>query len=189
LTKKKEDRRSSAEIVEGKGKEELEVKIAELQAELEREKAQAEENLKHWQRTQADFSNFRKRVDQEKQELTKFANSVLILKLLAVLDDFDRALESVPPELRGFTWLDGIVLVERKLRAILEQEGLTPMEVVGKDFDPLYHEAVMHEETADHEDGKIISELQKGYMLGNKVLRPALVKVANNKGREEKELE
>ncbi|MBI3286855.1 MAG: nucleotide exchange factor GrpE, partial [Chloroflexi bacterium] len=96
------------------------------------------------------------------------------------LDDFDRALASLPAELRGMTWLEGIFLIQRKLQLVLEQEGVQPLQVVGQPFDPNLHEAVIHEETSQHPDGHIIAEIQKGYKLGDRVLRPALVKVAKN---------
>jgi len=108
-----------------------------------------------------------------------FANAVLLSRLLAVLDDFDRALDTVPPDTHE-AWVDGIRLVERKLRGLLEAEGVTPIEAVGKPFDPNLHEAVVHEDTADHPDNTVIDEVQRGYLLRDRVLRPALVRVANN---------
>jgi len=104
---------------------------------------------------------------------------VLISKLLSVLDDFDRALASVPEDAHE-GWVDGIRLVERKLRTVLDSEGVTPIEAVGQPFDPNLHEAVVHEETSDYPDNLVIDEVQRGYRLGERVLRPALVRVANN---------
>ena len=108
-----------------------------------------------------------------------FANARLIGKLLAVLEYFDRALDNVPPDTDD-AWVEGVRLVERKLRNVLEAEGVTPIEAVGQPFDPNVHEAVVHEETADYPDNHVIDELQRGYRLHDRVLRPALVKVANN---------
>ncbi len=108
-----------------------------------------------------------------------FANALLIGKLLAVLDDFDRALDNVPPDTDD-CWVEGVRLVERKLRNVLEAEGVTPIEAIGQPFDPNLHEAVVHEETADFPDNHVIDELQRGYRLHDRVLRPALVRVANN---------
>jgi len=102
---------------------------------------------------------------------------LLVTRLLPVLDDFDRARISLPPNLSGLTWIQGLFLIERKLKAILEQEGLAAMEVEGKDFDPLEHEAVLYEETDEGQVGKVIGELQRGYKMHDRVLRPALVKV------------
>jgi len=98
---------------------------------------------------------------------------------LSVLDDFDRALDTVPPDTHE-AWVEGIRLVERKLRGLLESEGVTPIEAVGKPFDPNHHEAVVHEDTAAYPDNTVIDEVQRGYLLHERVLRPALVRVANN---------
>jgi molecular chaperone GrpE len=141
-------------------------------------KQRAEEHLRDLQRLAAEFSNYRKRVDAEKEEVVRYANGVLIGRLLTVLDSFDRALESLPAELQHFSWVDGIWLVERQMRAILEAEGLVPIGAVGKPFDPFEHEAVMYDETDTVPDGTVVGELQKGYKLHDRVIRPALVKVA-----------
>lgn len=151
-----------------------------LREALGKEKARAEEYLDQWRRERAEFSNFKKRMDKEREEVVKFANSLLVAKLLPVLDDFDRALATLPPELRDFTWVDGIYLIQRKVQMILEQEGLTAFGQVGEKFDPNLHEAVIHEETDAQSDGHITAVVQKGYRLGDRVLRPALVKVAKN---------
>jgi molecular chaperone GrpE len=155
--------------------------LADLKQELEKARAQATEYLDGWQRARAELTNYRKRVEKDQAEFGKVANSVLITRLLPVLDDFQRAFQTLPPNLRGLTWIDGIALIERKLNAILEAEGLTPIDAVGQPFDPAIHEAVMSEESAGQEDGQIIAEFQKGYKLHDRVLRPAMVKVAKNR--------
>jgi molecular chaperone GrpE len=104
---------------------------------------------------------------------------LLIGKLLSVLDDFDRALESVPADAHD-AWIEGVQLVERKLRGVLESEGVTPIDAIGQPFDPNLHEAVAHEQTTDHADNSVIGVVQRGYMLHDRVLRPSLVRVANN---------
>ncbi len=111
---------------------------------LEQERAKSAEYLDNWRRAAADLSNYRKRSEKESGEMAKFANSVLISRLLPVLDDFDRAFHTVPEELRDLTWVDGVQLISRKLRAVLDAEGLKPIEAVGKPFDPNFHEAVIH---------------------------------------------
>ena len=140
---------------------------------------QSEEHLRNWQRSAADFSNYKRRTDDERSTTAQFANAMLIGKLLTVLDDFDRALENVPDEAHE-SWVEGVRLVDRKLRAVLEAEGITPIEALGLPFDPNVAEAVVHEETADHPDNEVIGELQRGYRLHDRVIRPALVRVANN---------
>jgi molecular chaperone GrpE len=152
-----------------------------LRQELEKAKAQAAEYLDGWQRARAEFANYKKRNDQERQELFKLANTTLITRLLPIFDDFERAFQTLPRSLLNFTWIDGVALIYRKLQAILEAEGLTLMETEGQSFDPLLHEAVTYEESAEHEEGQVIGEAQKGYKLGDRVLRPALVRVAKGK--------
>ena len=158
---------------------ELAERIEELERELGETRAKAEEHLYNWQRSAADFSNYKRRTDDERSQLGQFSNAILIGKLLAVLDDFDRALESVPAEAHD-PWIEGVKLVERKLRGVLESEGVTPIDAVGQPFDPNLHEAVAHEDTADHPDNQVIGELQRGYRLHDRVIRPSLVRVANN---------
>lgn len=158
---------------------ELLERIGELERELEAARGRAEENLRNWQRSAADFANYRRRTDEERVAVAQLGMAALLLRLLAVLDDFDRALDSVPPDAHE-SWVEGIRLVERKLRGILEAEGVTPIEAVGQPFDPNLHEAVVHTETTEHPDNTVIDEVQRGYRLGDRVLRPALVSVANN---------
>jgi molecular chaperone GrpE len=146
-------------------------------ARFKAEQAKADDYFAKWQRAAADLANMRRRHEQERQEYMKQANAMLIAELLPVLDSFDRALASMPPDLRELTWIDGIVLVERQLRMVLERAGLTPIEAEGKPFNPTEHEALLHEESDKPED-TVIGELQKGYKLHDRVLRPALVKVA-----------
>jgi molecular chaperone GrpE len=163
----------------GPSRNELIAKIEELRDDLEHARAEADENLRSWQRATADFSNYRRRIDDEREGTAAFANAILISKLLSVVDDFDRALATVPPDVHE-GWLDGIRLVERKLQSTLEAEGVTPIEALGQPFDPNLHEAVVHEETTAYPDNQVIGELQRGYRLHDRVLRPALVRVANN---------
>lgn len=147
-----------------------------LRRQLEDLVADKEQQLAAWQRTQADFANYRRRTEQERSELVRTAESGLIRELLPVLDDMERALNGLPVELRGLTWVEGILFIERKLRAILELHGLKPIEALGKEFDPYEHEAVIR----DGEPGEatvVTGELQKGYRLHDRVLRPTLVRV------------
>ncbi len=155
--------------------------VAELKKLLTEERARGAEYLDNWRRAAADFSNYKKRQEKDTGEMTKFANSMLIARLLPVLDDFDRAFQTLPENLRGLTWIDGMMLISRKMSAALEAEGLKPIDALNKPFDPNLHEAVIHEETDQHEDGIVIAELQKGYKLNERVLRPTMVKVAKQK--------
>ena len=168
-----------AEAIKTPSRTELAERILKLERELEQVRTKGEEHLYNWQRSAADFANYKRRTEEERAVIGQFSNAVLIGKVLAVLDDFDRALESVPPDAHD-AWIEGVKLVERKLRGVLESEGVTPIEAIGQPFDPNIHEAVVHEDTADHPDNEVIDELQRGYRLHDRVLRPSLVRVANN---------
>ena len=150
-----------------------------LKKQLDDEEKKAADNMAGWQRAAADFSNYRKRTDQERNDLIKFGNAGLILKILPVLDDFERAVATMPNgKLCELTWVDGILLIQRKLQAILEAEGLRPIAALGADFDPSKHDAVLQEQVADAcQDGKVLAELQKGYVLNDRIIRPTMVKV------------
>jgi molecular chaperone GrpE len=163
----------------GPSRAELIEKLEDMQRVLDETREQSDEHLRGMQRAAADFANYRRRVDEEREGLSQFTNALLIGKLLTVLDDFDRALENVPAETHE-GWVDGVRLVERKLRGLLEAEGVTQIEALGQPFDPNLHEAVVYEETADQPDNQVIGELQRGYRLRDRVLRPSLVRVANN---------
>lgn len=149
---------------------------------LEEEKEKAEKYLANWQRAEADLINLKRRTEQQRTEVANFANAMLILNLLPVLDDLERALESVSAKLAGLSWVDGIRIIYRKLQAVLEAQGLSAIEAEGKDFDPNFHEAIIY---GDGEEGKVVEELQKGYKLRDRVIRPTMVKVG--KGKESSE--
>jgi molecular chaperone GrpE len=168
-----------AEAITTPSRSELLEQLQEAEHELALAMERADQNLSNWQRAAADFSNYRRRMEEERAAAGQFANAVLLGRLLAVLDDYDRALDNVPPDTHD-AWVEGIRLVERKLRNVLESEGVRPIEAIGKPFDPNLHEAVVHEDTTEHPDNTVIDEVQRGYLLHDRVLRPALVRVANN---------
>ncbi len=151
-----------------------------LKQALAEEKEKAEGYLANWQRTQADFINYKRRSEQEKEEIGKFVNATLMLSLIPILDDCERALASVPSRLANHSWVDGIRLIERKLRTSLEAQGLSQIKAQGEPFDPNLHEAVRH---GKGEEGIVIEELQKGYKLHDRVIHPTMVVVGN--GEEE----
>lgn len=150
-----------------------------LRNELSQWQAKANEYLEGWQRTRADFSNFKKRVERDQAQVYQNAAANVILKFLEVLDDLERALKNRPQQGDGAAWADGIELIYRKFSAILEAEGVTPIEAEGQTFDPLLHEAVTREENTGLESGQIIEVVKQGYRLGERVLRPAQVRVAS----------
>lgn len=150
------------------------------QSRLEEEKAKAERNLANWQRAEADLANFKRRTEQERADLTRFANAALIRKIVPILDDFERAIGTIPADAQSQGWVEGIKLIDRKLQTILEQEGVTVIDALGKEFDPHVHEAVMREE-GEGETDVVVQEFQKGYRLHDRVLRPTIVKVGRQK--------
>jgi len=168
-----------ADAVRTPTRSELMERLEEALRELELARNSSEEHLRNWQRSAADFSNYKRRTEEERGALAQFSTALLIGKLLAVLDDFDRALDNVPADAHE-AWVEGVLLVERKLRGVLENEGVTAIEAVGRPFDPNVAEAVVHEDTTDYPDNQVIGELQRGYRLHDRVIRPALVRVANN---------
>ena len=147
-----------------------------LKQALAEEKKKAEDYLASWQRAQADFINYKRRTEEERQDFNRFANANLILGLLPALGDLERALSSMPLKLARNKWGEGIRLVERKFKTSLEGQGLTPIKALGEPFDPNFHEAIRQDKG---KEGIVIEEFQKGYMLGDKVLRPAKVVVGN----------
>jgi len=158
--------------------------VAEEDVEALKEKV--ENYLANWQRAQADFINYKRRAEQEKEEISKFANSILMLNLLPILDDLERAFVSIPPRLAELSWVDGVRLIERKLWATLEAQGLSPIKALGEPFDPKLHEAAMH---SKGKEGIVIEELQRGYRLHDRVIRPAMVVGGNGEEEEEEKKE
>jgi molecular chaperone GrpE len=149
-----------------------------LEQQLEAERARAAEYLENWRRSHADFINYRRRTDNERADMATFATAALLGKILPLLDDFDLALAHLPDEAKGSPWIEGITIIQRKLRRLLEQEGVTPIEALGQPFDPNIHEAVIKDDGAS-EPYVVMAELRKGYRLRDRVLRPTLVRVGN----------
>jgi molecular chaperone GrpE len=154
-----------------------ELSADQLLAELEACRKEAGETFSRYQRLAADFENFKRRTRQDMVERTQYANEELLRKLLPLLDNFRRAIEHAPANVDQ-RWFDGIKLVARQFEATLEAQGLSLIPAVGEKFDPSQHEAIGSQETDDHEEGTIVEEMQPGYRLHEKVLRPTLVKVA-----------
>jgi molecular chaperone GrpE len=164
---------------------ETEGQAADQQAAASTGDERAEELTNDLKRMAADFANYRKRNEAERSEFAKFAKADLISRILDVLDGFDRALATIPEELKGTPWVEGMWLLERKLRGILESEGLKPVDSLGQQFDPYQHEAVAHV-PSDQPEGTVITEHQKAYRLHEKLIRPALVTVSSGSEGKEK---
>ena len=154
--------------------------LDELRAQLQTTEQEAAENKAGWQRTAADFSNYRRRTELDRELNLGLANEALLSKLLTIVDDFDRAVTQMPEELREHSWTEGIAAIDRKLRQLLDSEGLTPIDAQGQQFDPHQHEAVVQEETNRFPEGTVTAEFQRGYRLRDRVLRPAMVAVAKS---------
>ncbi len=157
-----------------------EEEIAELRKQLDEALAKANEYLNGWQRERAEFINYKKRIEREQSQggMNAFGNA--IRRYLDIADDLARALKDKnrPTESNGLIWADGIDLIYRKLVAAFESDGVKMIDTKGQFFDPSKHEAISHEDSAEHESGQIIDVVQPGYTLGERVIRPARVRVA-----------
>jgi molecular chaperone GrpE len=139
---------------------------------------QARDYFEGWQRERADFSNYKKRAERDLMTMRFNAKVDTLKSLVPMLDDFERAMDNLPEELAEQPWLDGISAIQRKFNKILEDEGIQTIDPVGELFDPTIHEAIGQDADTDIESGHITATLQKGYICGDRVLRPALVRVA-----------
>jgi len=157
------------------GEEQPDDPVARQLAELTK---QAEENYNRYLRVQADFDNYRRRTQREKEELVQYASQKLVGQLLPVLDNFERAMQVGAESEEQQSFYKGMDMIRRQLLQVLEGEGLRIMEAVGVPFDPELHQAVMRVESEEHEEGIVVEVLQNGYWLKDKVLRPAMVKVS-----------
>ncbi len=186
----KEVNKTKAEIAEGEIVEETRDEVAgnenaisqeayaELAQELQQSQTQAKDYFEGWQRERADFANYKRRIERDQKTMSQNITSDVIKKYLTVVDDMERALKNRPVEGPASAWAEGIELILRKLYNILEGEGIKRIEAEKEEFDPNRHEAISYEPSPDHEGGQIIEVVQQGYMLGDRVIRPALVRVA-----------
>lgn len=152
---------------------------ANLEQQLELARQEAAKNLDGWQRALAELANFKRRQEDQQRLQRDMIKADVLQGVISTLDDLDLAFQNVPQQLDGqlVGWVEGFRLVQRKLDKILDDQKVSPIDTGGQ-FDPNLHEAVSHEESPDHEEGHIIAELRKGYQIGNRVIRPALVRVA-----------
>jgi molecular chaperone GrpE len=158
--------------------------VSDLQEQIGAERTRADDLKQQVLRAQADFANYRRRIEQEREQQSRLASWAVVRDIVPILDNIDLTLANMPEEVRGLPWTSGLLLVDRQLRATLEKQGLKPIEIepVGTLFNPTLHEAIMHEESSTHADNEIIAELRRGYLLHDKVVRPTLVKVAKHVG-------
>lgn len=152
--------------------------LQQLEQELEKAQAQGREYFEGWQRERADFSNYKRRVERDQQMLGQSLKIDVIKKYLSVVDDLERALKARPTEGPAAAWSNGIELIYRKLTSMLEAEGVLRIPAETEEFNPSRHEAISYEDSPDHASNEIIEVVQQGYTLGDRVIRPALVRVA-----------
>lgn len=152
--------------------------IETLREEIDILKQQSNEYLDGWQRERAEFANYKKRRDKESQQLKDNLTGNITRKYIEIVDDLERALQNQPEDGEGASWAEGIELVYRKFLSALESEGVLPMQVDGAQFDPNMHEAISQEPSNEFESGQVIEVLRNGYMIGERVLRPASVRIA-----------
>jgi molecular chaperone GrpE len=145
---------------------------------LEAALLERDEQIAAHQRTAADFANFRRRTAEEREREAGLASETLLLKTLAVLDDLDRALASLPESLKSEPWVEGIAAIHRKLLAVMESEAARPYESIGQPFDPREHEAVAQVPGSGKPPGEVLQEHRKGWKIRDRILRPAVVSVA-----------
>lgn len=164
--------------MEGTPEEQIPAELQALQQALEASQTKAAEYLDGWQRARAEFANYKKRIERDQAQTYQNAVGSVVKRYLAVVDDLERALQTRPQEGEGAAWSAGIELIYRKMLAALDADGVKVMQAEGQMFDPLLHEAVMQEASPAHQSGQVIEVLQKGYVVGDRVLRPAMVRVA-----------
>jgi molecular chaperone GrpE len=164
-----------ADVEEESSEEET---LEELREKIEEYEAEIEELLDKYRRKAAAFSNYRKRQQRERELESIRLRTEVLGELLPIVDDFRRALQSVPDRVRDKEWLEGITLIQRKLERLLDKYEVTPIEALGEPFDPNYHSALLQAESEEYPAGTVMEEVEKGYLVGDKVLRPAMVKVS-----------
>lgn len=154
-----------------------ELSVEQLRQKLEEEQKKSAEYLDSWQRSRADFVNLKRRTEIERNNLSAEARERIILKILPIVDDFERALQTLPEDLKNAPWISGVTLIEKKLKTLLDQEGIAEIPAEGQEFDPRFHDAVQRDEESEGEKDVVAAVYQKGYKLGDRVIRPAVVKV------------
>jgi molecular chaperone GrpE len=162
-------------VAESENTEQLSAEIEALKIKLAEAESKTSEYRDSWMRSQADFQNYKKRLERDNELTYVSMKGDIIKKVLPVLDDLERALQNRPAE---NSWASGIELIARKLQNLLESEGIKRIEAEGAEFDPKFHEAISHESADGVKSGFVIAVVQNGYMLGERVIRPALVRVA-----------
>jgi molecular chaperone GrpE len=155
------------------------VEIAKLEEERDEARGLAREYLDGWQRSVAEFANYKKRIERDREQIQQTLAGTIVKRYLEVVDDLERAFKTRPNDGEGAAWADGIELVYRKLLVILDSQDVKPIDALGQPFDPNRHEAIGHMESSVYPSGHIAEVIQNGYLIGDRVLRPALVRIVN----------
>ena len=163
--------------------------LANLKAEYEAYKAESEERHDQMLRTIAEFDNSRKRAEREKEESLKYALESFVKELIPTIDSIERAIQSTKESQDFDALVEGVEMIHKGFLSAFEKRGVTPIEAVNELFDPMQHEAVLHVESEDVPENRVIEEWQKGYMLHNRVIRPSMVSVSKGKGEQVTESE
>ncbi|MDQ7025799.1 MAG: nucleotide exchange factor GrpE [Anaerolineae bacterium] len=153
--------------------------ITALQAELDKVKQEAQSNLDGWQRSRAEFTNYKRRTAQELSESRERGALDALGKVLPIMDDFERALDNIPEDLQDHPWVSGTSLILKNMQKVTDEYNISIIDPVGEEFDPNFHEAIGTDDDSEFESGVVSVTLQKGYRSGERVLRPALVRVAS----------
>lgn len=181
MTKEKRERGKAVEIEKEAGNEEtsrcLEEECAKLKERLEEKEREAAEHYDRYLRAVAELDNFRKRTAREKEELVKFGNENLMRDILPLIDNLDRALAHAEKSENFAAFKEGLIMVRDQFMRTLEKHGLSCIDCTRKEFDPNYHEALFQVNSPDHDNNQVVEELEKGYLLHGRLLRPAKVSV------------
>lgn len=156
-----------------------ETELDKLNKELETLRAESQTNLDGWQRSRAEFTNYKRRTQQQLADSRQNGALNALGKILPAIDDFERALDNIPDDLKEHSWTSGTALIFKNIQKILDEYDIEVLDPVGEEFDPMMHEAIGMDDSSDYESGIVTMTLQKGYKSGDKVLRPAIVRVAN----------
>jgi len=155
------------------------VDAASLEKERDEARGLAKEYLDGWQRSVAEFANYKKRVERDREQTQQNLTGTIVKRYLEVVDDLERAFKTRPRDGEGAAWADGIELIYHKLLVILDNQAVKPMDALGQPFDPNRHEAIGHMESSTYPSGHIAEVIQNGYLVGDRVLRPAIVRIVN----------
>ncbi len=158
--------------------------VESLRAQLEEERGRAQSYHGNWQRAVADFQNYKRRTEEDRQKNAMFANLAMVLNVLPIYDDLERALTNLDAKIAGLQWVEGVRQIARKFQGALDASGVQEIRAEGQDFDPNLHEAIA-QDSGEHD--KVIRVVQKGYVMGDRVIRPAMVIVGNGTSSENPE--